>query len=46
MVYGLLTTFAYGIHSDTTDTIKIQQTSSTSLASLVEIAAGNEHICI
>lgn len=41
MVYGLMTTFAYGIYSVFTDTIKIQQTSSvdTKLAALGE---GNE----
>lgn len=42
MVYGLLTTFAYGIYSVITDTIKIQQTSSVD-AKLAELGAGDEY---
>lgn len=39
MMYGLMTTFAYGIYSVVTDTIRIQQTSSVD-TKLAELGAG------
>lgn len=46
MVYGLMTTFAYGIYSVLTDTIKIQQTTNidTKLAALGEGNASNQFL--
>lgn len=43
MVYGLLTTFAYGIYAIITDTIKLQQTSNVD-EKLAGLGPGNKNI--